>query len=309
MIVERIMEAKASKMQQWPVRSNRASELGHPCLRYLVFNRTRWQEKSLPPPSLQLVFDIGNDIEERVMRDLKEAGFQVIEQQRGFEWKEYDITGTVDMKILIDGKAVPCEVKSMSPFMFESINSIQDMLQSKYAYMQKYPAQLSLYLLMDNKERGLFLIKNKSTGAMKEIWMDLDYDYSESILKKAEAINAHVQAGTVPEPMEYDEKICDGCSFAHICNVERVGKETSIVDDEELADQLKRYEELKPLAKEFEVIDESLKKKLSGKAKLLVGDFYIDGSWRKRTYYDVPEDVKAPFKKESQYWIRKIMRV
>ncbi|MFB3926809.1 MAG: hypothetical protein ACE14T_12235 [Syntrophales bacterium] len=309
MIIEKVMETKAAKMQQWPVRSNRAGEMGHPCERYLVYNRTRWQEKALPPPSLQLVFDIGKDIEERVMRDIKDAGFQVIEQQRSFEWKEYQITGKVDMKIVADGKVYPAEIKSASPFSFDQVSSIEDMLNSKFVYMQKYPAQLSLYLLMDNKDRGLFIFKNKSTGAMKEIWMDLDYGYAESIVKKAERVNAHVQAGTVPEPMEYDEKTCDGCAFAHICNVERVGKEVSIVDDEELADQLKRYEELKPLAKEFETIDESLKKKLAGKAKLLVGDFYIDGSWRKRTYYDVPEDVKAPFKKESQYWIRKIMRV
>jgi len=52
MIVDRILESK--KPQLYPVHSNRASELGHECLRYLVYNRTRWQEKALPSPNLML---------------------------------------------------------------------------------------------------------------------------------------------------------------------------------------------------------------------------------------------------------------
>ena len=309
MIVEKVLEAKQSKMAQWPVRSNRAGEMGHPCVRYLVYNRTRWQEKALLPARLQLIFDIGNDIEERVMRDLKEAGFQVIEQQRTFEWREYQITGKVDMKIVIDGKAIPAEIKSSSPFAFDSVNSVQDMLNHKYLYMRKYPAQLALYLLMDNKERGCFIFKNKSTGAMKEIWMDLDYDFAESLLKKADTVNRHLEAGTVPPPIDYDEMVCGECPFQHICTPDRIGQEVQIDHDEGLADLLKRYEELKPFAKQYKEVDEAISEKVKGRAKLLVGDFFVDGTYRKQTYYDVPADVKEPFKKQREIWFKKIMRV
>ena len=106
MIVEKIIESKERKIKQHPVNSNRASDLGIPCVRYHVLNRTRWQEKSLHDVGLQFVFDMGNDIEEIVFKELAEAGIKVIEQQRSFEWKEYGITGHVDGKILTDNARI-----------------------------------------------------------------------------------------------------------------------------------------------------------------------------------------------------------
>lgn len=168
MIVEKILEAKQRKIKQYPVNANRASELGHSCLRYLVLNRTRWQEKALHDTKLQMIFDMGRAVEDLVMQDLREAGFMIVEQQRPFAWDKYQITGSIDFKIAIDGQVYPCEVKSAAPHAFESVNSVSDMLKHKWAYMRKYPAQLTLYLLMDNKERGVFIFKNKSTGELKE---------------------------------------------------------------------------------------------------------------------------------------------
>jgi len=66
MIVEKVIESKQRKIKGYPVNSNRASDLGVPCVRYHVLNRTRWQEKSLHDVGLQFVFDMGNEIEEIV---------------------------------------------------------------------------------------------------------------------------------------------------------------------------------------------------------------------------------------------------
>jgi hypothetical protein len=52
-----------------------------------------------------------------------------------------------------------------------------------------------------------------------------------------------------------------------------------------------------------------LKERLEGRDKLLIGDYYITGSWRKRTGYDVPKDIKEQYKTESQYWVRKIAKI
>ena len=62
-----------------------ASSLGHPCTRYLTLSAPTGRRR-FTRPSLQMVFDIGNDVEDRVLRDLKDAGFTVIEQQRAFAW-------------------------------------------------------------------------------------------------------------------------------------------------------------------------------------------------------------------------------
>jgi len=308
MIVEKVLEAKTQKIKQYPVNANRASELGHECLRYLVLNRTRWQEKALHDARLQMIFDMGRMVEGVVQQDLRDAGFNVIEQQRAFSWAKYQITGAIDCKLAIDGAVYPTEIKSAAPYSFESINSIEDIRHHKWHYMRKYLAQLTLYLLMDGKDRGLFLFKNKSTGELKEIWMDLDYDFAESLVQKAEAINKHVAEGTLPEPMEYKEDICQDCAFVHICLPDRIGKEVEISDDTELIELVSRYWTLKPGAKEYDEVDKRINELVKGREKILAGDYFIEGKYIDRTSYEVPPEIKLPYKKITQCWRKNIMR-
>jgi CRISPR/Cas system-associated exonuclease Cas4 (RecB family) len=309
MFIEKVMDHKERHIEQWPITTNRASECGHPCDRYLVFNRTRLQERALHPVSLQLVFDLGNDIERRVLRDLEDAGITIKEQQRAFSWPDYQITGSIDAKIIDDGYIYPLEIKSCSPFVFERLKSIEDLKRGKYLYLRKYPTQLNLYLLMSEQEKGLFIFKNKVNGQMKEIWMDLDYELGESTLQKLERVNTHVANKTLPDPIEYDEMTCSDCGYNHICVPDRIGKEIEMIDDEELTGLLADWERLKPFSKEYDEIDKRISEIVNGREKLLVGDFFITGSWRKRTGYNVPDDVKRQYAQESQYWVKKIQKV
>lgn len=298
MIVEKIMEAKRRNIKQYPVHTNRASELGHPCTRYHVLNRTRWEEKTLHDERLQLIFELGNMIEEVTVRDLKEAGFAIVEQQRPFVWREYNITGTVDGKILIDGEAVPFEVKSCSQFVFDKINTIDDLKNGKYLYMRKYPTQLNLYLLMDNKPRGVFLFKNKQTGAYKEIWMDLDYVLGEEAIKRAEAVELCIKSGVLPACPEFDEQMCGDCGYRHICLPEVIGKEFE-VDESDLAELLLEMEALKPQASRYDEIDDEVKERVKGRDKIVCGPFVITGKW---------VDKKESVMKASRYWLKKIIK-
>ena len=297
MIVEKILESKKRKIRQFPVHSNRASEMGHPCVRYHVLNRTRWEERSLHDVRLQMIFDLGKEIEDITMRDLAEAGFSVTEQQRPFVWKEYGRTGTVDGKILIDSETIPFEVKSCSPFVFDKINSIEDLKNGKYAYLRKYPTQLNLYMLMDNKDRGVFIFKNKQTGAYKEVWMELDWQMGEEAIRRAEAVNSYVAAGTLPEPIN-DDLWCNDCPYVHICLPEHIGKEVDI-DTSDLGEKLDRLEELKPYKSEYEEIDGEIKKAVEGREKVLAGDWMITGKW---------VDKKESVMKASRYWLKKIIK-
>lgn len=300
MIVEAIIESKRKKISSYPVHTNRASDLGNPCVRYHVYNRTRWAEKTLHDVGLQQIFDLGNDIEKIVLRELAEAGIEVLEQQRSFEWKEYQITGHVDGFIHIVGEKgyYPLEIKSMSPYVFDSITDIDSLKNGKYSYLRKYPTQLTLYMLMKGIDRGVFLFKNKSTGAYKEIWMQLDYDLGEETLQRAEAINKYVENGTLPERIE-DDRECDNCPFTHICLPEHIGTEFQIMEKPELIEWLNRAEELKPLVSEYNEIDGQIKKALEGVEKAIIGDYVITGKWIDRKPYEV---------KGGKYWSRKIQR-
>lgn len=300
MIVERIAEYRKSRITQWPVRSNRASQLGHECLRFLVFERTRWKEKVLHDVRLQAIFDEGHMHEAAVMRLLSDCGFNIIEQQRAFEWREYDITGHIDAKILINGNAMPLEIKSASPYSFQSIESAADLYNGKYHYLRMYPAQMTLYCLMDNKEEGVFLFKNKVTGELKEIVMPLDYDLGEKLLQKAEAINSHVAYGTLPFHCDYDEDICGSCGYLHICLPEIKRDALQITDNEELAGKIMRWNELKPINSEYNKLDKELKATFKEQEKVLIGDYLITGKWIDRKGYAVDA---------SRYWQTKIQTI
>lgn len=297
MIVERINDYRKGRIKQWPVNANRASQLGHECLRFLVFERTRWQEKILHDVRLQAIFDEGNIHESAVLRLLQDAGFQIVEQQRAFSWKEYSITGHIDAKILTNGYAMPIEIKSASPYSFQSINSPDDLYKGRYHYQRMYPAQMTLYLLMDEKERGMFLFKNKVTGEIKEILMYLDYELGEQLLQKAEAINAHVADKTIPDCMPFDEDICGSCGYLHICMPEIKRDALEIADDPEIVTKIDRWNELKPCKSEYDRLDKQLKNAFKEKEKVLIGDYLILGKWIERRGYTV---------EPSKYWQTKI---
>lgn len=298
MIIEKIYENAAKQIKQSPVNSNRASQLGHECLRYHVYERTRWQEKALHDVRLQMIFRMGNAVEEIVLKELREAGFQIHEGQRAFQWPEYKITGSIDGMIILDGEAIPLEIKSASPFAFDSINTVDDLKRHKYPYMRRYISQVTLYCLLSNKDRAVILFKNKSTGALKEIWVPLDYDLGEILLKRAEAINAHVAAGTVPDQIPYNEALCGECPYAHICLPPVDGREVEI-DDGSLAELLDRLDDLKPATKEYQEIDSQVKKMVEGRDKVLAGSWLVTGKWVEKRGFQMPD---------SRYWQRKVMR-
>ena len=297
MFVEKILESKQKKITVYPVHTNRASDLGNPCIRYHVLNRTRWQEKKPIDVNLQLIFDMGNEIESIVLRELSDAHVKVVEQQRAFSWPEYQITGHIDGIILgDDGNTYPFDVKSSSPYVFDSIHTVDDLKNGRYHYLRKYPVQLNLYLLMGNAEKGLFLFKNKVTGQLKEIWMDIDYELGEETLQRAEAINAHVAAGTLPDQYDCDD---DRCPFEHICLPDRIGKEVEIATDE-LAELLERFYELKAAASKYEKINKQIGKMVEGREKLLAGNYFISGKWVDRKGFTV---------KDSRYWKKTIKQL
>lgn len=302
-IANKVIEHKQQQQRVYPCRSNRASSLGHPCERYLVYQRTQWEKAQIPSVVREFIFDGGRNIEQLAIRELQDAGFTVTQQGRDFEMKEQGISGHIDGYISLNGSdSYPIEIKGISPFEFDKLNTSEDMLRSKKHYIRAYPAQLQLYLLMANKEEGLFYIKNKLTFMPKEIWMKLDMGFAESLLLKAETINVHIKNGTLPDRID-ELTICQDCAFRHICLPPLdFGPGVEIVDSKELEEMLDKREELKSAHQEYEEIDERIKEKVEGHEKLMVGDWIITGKYIERTNYKVPKDIKEQYAEKSQYW-------
>ena len=303
LVVQKYRESKEKKIKAWPCHVNRASSLGHDCERYLVYCRTDWNRRTLHPWEVQAIFDEGNRQEKSVEDDLREAGFDIVEQQRPFAFPELDITGHIDGKLFIPPRIIPYETKSMSPYIWDTIKTLDDMIHSKYSWVRYYPSQLNLYLLMDNNEYGIFILKNKSNGLIKVIDMHLDYELGETLLRKAERINKHVKNGTKPDQI-MDADICSRCAFRHLCLPDMGAglefTEGAIIDmlDEWSALTVKiKSSGIPEDQKRAKQLNEHFKIIFKDRPRVMAGEYLVTGKWQKHgtgTYWKV--DVAHPTK-------------
>lgn len=304
-VVDSVIKAKEKKRKIYPCHTNRASEIGHECEKYLVLNRTRWREKLMYPVELQFIFDHGKYIEKEAIDELEDAGNEVMEQQRPFEieGKGSKITGHIDSRVRLksDGKVYTCEIKGLSPFDFQKLNTIDDFFNSTKPWIKKYPAQLNSYMEGTDTSPGFFYIKNKMAPNMpKEIWMSFDSTYMGELFEKAKRIDDHVKNETVPEPISFC-KTCERCAFSHICLPDKsYGEGIEVINDGELEEMLDRKAELKDAYSEYNKVDKFIKEKVKNRPYLLCGQWMIEGVVVKRKGFVV---------KDGEYWKSKIKKV
>ena len=85
-----LLDAEAAKrIKLYPHPRNRASEAGHPCVRFLVLARTKNELRGLHDVGLQRIFDLGNLYEDYLLRAMAGADLRITEQQRPYEWPEF----------------------------------------------------------------------------------------------------------------------------------------------------------------------------------------------------------------------------
>ena len=181
------------KMIRIPCKSNRASSIGYwvpelgGCLRQGVYERTRWSEKQLPDIKLQAIFEEGKEQERLVLKILAELGIELYEQQGCGEWEKYNITWHLDGCIRDGNDSIPVEIKSMNPNVFAQIKTLEDF--KKKPWTTAYLAQIQVYMLGKNVDRGLFILKDKSNSSLRQINVTLDYELAEHCIKACEQIN------------------------------------------------------------------------------------------------------------------------
>lgn len=276
--------------------SNWASSLGHPCARFGVHRRVDWRSRPAHSVTSEFIFNGGRVIERYIAKDyLEKAGYEIVENNTPIQaeptrtLEKLNIGGKLDFVCRKESLKFPVEVKSMAPYDWEKINSIEDFLHSKKTWHKTYPGQLTLYLLGRDYEIGMFLMINKLTYEPKHIWVHLDYTYAEGLLKRAEEINKHVADSTYPDRIEYDEQVCGKCDFASICLESIVRTEAEVLTDDSLIEKLERREELKAAKSEYEEIDAECKKALQGVKKGVAGNFMVIGEEVQRKGYTVEE--------------------
>jgi len=301
-----------TKQQVYPQHNNWASSVGHPCDRFLVYSRLNWEEKEKPNLGSIYIFQEGHIHEPAVIRLLQDSGFKIEESQRSFSWREHQITGRIDGKIEIEGKKYPLEVKTMNEHKWEKINTVDDLRNDGAHYVRGYYDTMQMYLMMDNSDLGVLIMKNKQTGRLKMLAVPLDYAYAEGILKRLEKINALISkidkvkdAGA--KLAEYpariaDRDVCQYCPFKSICLPDQNFDAMSILTSDEIIDLLERRELVKNNAKEYEKIMDKLKPhfKALEKGEYLIGNFTVKIRKDKNVIFAIPQEVKAQYATEGE---------
>lgn len=287
-----LRESLEKQIKVYPCNNLRASNLGHPCERYLYLLLRHWDEQKPHDVGLQSIFNLGNSIEEYTIENIKRAGFEVITPTvRSWKIEKPLITGREDIRIKDEnGELLPVEIKGISPFEFDKLNTVEDFMKSKRSYIRGYPAQLQTYMYYFAKEKGFFALTNKLTGETKFIEMPFDYEYAESLLQKAERIYKALETEQPPEACD-DISVCESCSLAHVCGeCRRVP--TDIDLDEELDALIDRKNELAAAKKEYEQVDKEIKARVGERDKVITGQYLITRSSFVKKAFTVPESVQ-----------------
>lgn len=292
-INNRLQEKLQEKCVVYPQHNLRCSSIGHPCKRYIYLSITNWEDKQAPDPTLQSIFGLGNTLETHVIEKIKEAGYEVITPtSHSFRIDPQGITGREDLRIKDPetGELIPVEVKSISPFDFDKLNTFNDFCYSKKAHIRAYAAQIQLYMLKFAKEYGFFALINKLTGQIKFIRVEFDYEYCEEVLQTAEYINLCLEQKTVPEACE-DVGYCENCNLQHICgSVKRVP--TDIDLDGDLEELIERRNELAVKKKEYEEVDAQIKKLVGEREKIITSSYLITRKAIEKKEYVVPASIQ-----------------
>ncbi len=296
-IVERLEAHIAKQIRIWPCHTNRASSIGAACLRQLVYCRVAWEQQIPPDVHLQMIFNEGHLQETAFMSLFSDAGFDVFEQQSAHHDKKANLSCHIDAKArdprgeVLDGKVFVAEFKSMSPYIFSTIKDVNS-FQSR-PWLKKYPAQLQSYMFFEGIEHGLMACKDKSTGAIKEIWFELDIDYMDTILKKCDEINkivaeyndakekACVFEGWLPDRVD-DLEECKYCPFRLLCRPSIDFTAPLQIEDNPMAEKMiGDHERLKEDGKEYASIHKKLMDMLKQSAKVGGYDTYnaMIGPW------------------------------
>lgn len=296
-------ETKSAKIRRIPHQSNWVSELGHPCLLYLTFQRTQWEQAVLHDVDRQYLYDEGNNQEDIIFKDLENMGVKVLE--RGVPighdaiLRDLKIGGRLDGAIncasishrlsplapQIDWarQRVVVECKAINPAHWEKLVDYDAIMTFPRAYVRRWAYQLQMYLFGHNDEAGMFVFKNKISGRLRFVPVTLDLDTCEMLAQKAKKVNeateAYGQTKALPDPIPWHHDVCPTCPYLHICPNSREIKPTEITLDEELIGLMERREALAVHSRELDAINEEI----DGKLERFNGqDVLISDRWQVR---------------------------
>ena len=324
-LAELVDSHKAKGFKRISSQSNWVSRLGSPCDLQLTFWRVKPEFAALHDVGLQYIFDEGKLQEDAVLRLLEDMGVRVLERSVSVGndtlLRQFNVSGQLDAVLnfekiaenmpVVEGidwhrKRVVAEVKSVSPWLFDSLTDYDSIATHKKPFVRNWGSQVMLYLLGHSDEGGLLILKQKSTGRLKFVPIILDLDECDVLLNKAKRVNAAVaeyaRSQTLPDPIEWRQDLCASCPFLAACPNSRILPQVELSTDAELIELLQRRESLAESNSEYREVNDAIDQKLEpfeGK-DTLAGDYRI--AWKQVTR----SEKLTP---ASTFWTKRILKL
>lgn len=294
------------------------------CVRAMALDLLHPEDSPEFPPAALERMERGKERESSVVARLMQIGprmtppWEVTEGQRRFEIKDRDgtvlIVGKIDGRLMIPdgegGYAKPVfEVKAGRSF--ENCRSVEDL--DRGTWTRHTVDQLLAYLYAEAEPWGILILETAGLPTFIPVPLADHLERVEAFLKDA-AVAVRVRraieaAGEDPiklaavdlPPFSSTPGDCRRCDhYGKSCDPQLdYGSGISVIQDETLEAAARVRERTADAARAHAKADKLLKDRLRGVEAALMGPFAIKGKWGKSTKYDVPADVKAPYKVEN----------
>jgi hypothetical protein len=294
-----------------PWASNRASGLGDACERRIVLWRTRGNEAAPISEGTAGIFEAGKMYEGPVLRMLEGLGIALEGGGVSFPPNAYQITGHLDRLARWLGRVFPVEFKTTNPHTFEQIREPSDLANHRAPFVRKWYDQVQVYMLLADVEAALLILWDKLGGRVKALAIPFDASRAEFLTDRAARVNAHVEAGTVPDFCE-DRTECARCPFlGRACAPPVESGPGAVVLGIEVEQSLGVMEANREAAEAYETAEKRFKDLARGVTLGLAGDFIVTGKWRGGARFEIPKDVKEQYRKDDPEfaWLTKWERL
>src|SRR5579862_566325 len=200
-------------LKEPPRRYLGASELGHECLRYLVY-RYRGTQEQAPEPRMRRIWNVGHAWDAIIKDWLRTAGFVIRGEQAEFSQAEGRIKGHIDGAIVSGPAALPypvlLELKALNAKSWQQIAKHGLSPTSKSVYH----GQVQLYLGYFDLGAALFGALNKDTEEL--LWLLIPYDCAAAQRISDRAVDV-IRHGDGPLPPRIASErsffMCRMCGF------------------------------------------------------------------------------------------------
>ena len=195
-----------------------ASNVGNPCEAALQYSLRGYPQKSIPAAVLR-IFELGHDIEEKVVKDLKQAGVLVYEvdpkTKKQWEYTAFGghLRGHADGVMATDkDNPTPAilEIKSMNDKKWTAFKT-----RGVYYSHPVYFAQVQLLMGLAGYHESWVIAYNKNTSVYHAEHIEFDYDYYIRLLAKTNRVVRYGSAKRVSNnPLAFE---CRYCNFKPHC--------------------------------------------------------------------------------------------